>query len=62
MEETEKVSKMRLETTESCLEKISNECKEMKASRTSCFKMVCSRRIFKKIKLLFYMPHDVSAK
>lgn len=45
LEETERVSKMRLETAESCLEKISNECKEMKANRANCFKMVRSRDI-----------------
>jgi len=46
LEETEKVNKMRLEAAESCLEKISNECKEMKTNRANCVKMVCSWDMF----------------
>jgi len=46
LEETEKVSKMRLEAAESCLEKISNECKKMKTNRANYLKMVCNGKIF----------------
>jgi len=42
LEETERVSKVRLEAAESCLEKISHECKEMKTNRANCLKMVIS--------------------
>jgi len=42
LEETERVSKVRLEAAESCLERISNECKDMKTNRANCFKMVYS--------------------
>jgi len=49
LKETEKVGKMRLEIAESCLEKIANECKEMKTSRANCVKMVRDRETFVRI-------------
>lgn len=45
MEETERVGKIRLEAAE-CLEKILNECKQMKTDRANCVKMVCSKKLF----------------
>ena len=46
LEETERVSKMRMEAAESCLERISDECKQMKANRANCVKMVHSSNSF----------------